>query len=79
MWWRWGEKRTAKTEVSNVNKQDKRLNVEIILGINTTYLLGCLSKSSLLQSAQSAGDALSFNPEGRGFDSRWGHWDFSVI
>jgi hypothetical protein len=25
------------------------------------------------------GEALRFNPEGRGFDSRWSHWDFSLI
>jgi hypothetical protein len=22
-------------------------------------------------------EALHYKPEGRGFDSRWGHWDFS--
>ena len=23
-------------------------------------------------------EALRYRPEGRGFDSRWGHWNFSV-
>jgi hypothetical protein len=23
-------------------------------------------------------EALHYKPEGRGFDSRWSHWDFSV-
>ena len=23
-------------------------------------------------------EALRYKPEGRGFDSRWGHWNFSV-
>jgi hypothetical protein len=23
-------------------------------------------------------EALRYKPEGRGFDSRWGHWDFSL-
>jgi hypothetical protein len=24
-------------------------------------------------------EALRYKPEGRGFDSRWDHWDFSLI
>jgi hypothetical protein len=24
-------------------------------------------------------EALCHKPEGQGFDSRWGHWDFSLI
>ena len=24
-------------------------------------------------------EALRYKPEGRGFDSRWGHWNFSLI
>jgi hypothetical protein len=24
-------------------------------------------------------EALRYKPEGRGFDYRWGHWNFSVI
>ena len=24
-------------------------------------------------------EALRYKPEGRGFDSRWGDWDFSLI
>jgi hypothetical protein len=24
------------------------------------------------------GEALRYKPEGRGFDSRWSHWNFSV-
>jgi len=23
-------------------------------------------------------EALRYKPEGRGFDSRWGHWNFSL-
>jgi hypothetical protein len=24
-------------------------------------------------------EAVRYKPEGRGFDSGWGHWDFSVM
>ena len=32
----------------------------------------------MLKQLNAAVEALRYKPEGRGFDSRWGHWNFSV-
>jgi len=44
----------------------------------TTYKINPAVKHYLGYSVAHLVEALCYKPEGRGFDSRWGHWDFSM-
>ena len=41
-------------------------------------LINCYSILGWDHAVAQLGEALRYNPEGRGFDSRWCHWNFSL-
>jgi hypothetical protein len=46
------------------------LYVLVVFFFSSGFVLGC-DMAQLVE-------VLRYNPEGRGFDSAWGHWDISV-
>ena len=48
-----------------------RLSLHVVIVINDTILT---TKHAVAQLVE----ALRYKPEGRGFDSRWCHWNFSL-
>jgi hypothetical protein len=53
-------------------KPDKMINVSFDLQFRESIIT--LSGYAVAQLVE----ALRYKPEGRGFDSRWSHWNFSV-
>jgi hypothetical protein len=45
-----------------------------VLGLHGMLDLGRLKRYAVVQLVES----LCYKPEGRGFDSRWGHWNFPL-
>jgi len=45
---------------------------------NTSIVILCFHRLHVGHAAAQLVDALRYTPEGRGFDSRWCHWNFSL-
>jgi hypothetical protein len=61
---------------SEKRKISEFLTVSITLPVLHTYIYSATIDAMGLGGGQLV-EALRYKPEGRGFDCRWNHWDFS--
>jgi hypothetical protein len=57
--------------------QDK-MRKELICTVHACFAFRSIGRSQSGYAVTQLVEALRYEPEGRGFDSQWDHWDFSL-